>query len=125
MVNRKDRPVTFNAMVKLFMQKYQIPTRRDLDKLGAKIDRLEKHIRESAASGKRRKPLRRTAVLTTEPRTATDTVLEVIRKSEVGTSFSEIKAETGFPEKKLRNIIFRMSKLGKIQRVERGVYKIA
>ena len=125
MANRKDRPVSFDAMVKLFMQKYQIPTRRDLDKLGVKIDGLAKRIEASAASDKRRKPTRKVVLPEKKPVTATDMVLDVIGKSETGASFAEIKEETGFQEKKLRNIVFRMNKLGKIERVERGVYKTA
>lgn len=123
MKTRKDRPVTFNAMVKLFMQKYKIPTRKDIDKISAKIDHLEKLVKKSEASAMAEKPAKKVVLLTNAPMTATDAVLEVIRKSETGTSFSKIKEETGFQEKKLRNIIFRMSKLGKIKRIERGIYK--
>ena len=125
MPKRKGKAISFDAMVKLFMQKYQIPTRRDLDKLGVKIDGLAKRIEASAASDKRRKPTRKVVLPEKKPVTATDMVLDVIGKSETGASFAEIKEETGFQEKKLRNIVFRMNKLGKIERVERGVYKTA
>jgi hypothetical protein len=36
--------------------------------------------------------------------------------------FADIKSRTGYEEKKLRNIIFRLNKIGKIKRKERGVY---
>jgi hypothetical protein len=40
-----------------------------------------------------------------------------------GTDFKTIKAATGFEDKKLRNIIFRLDKIKRIQRVTRGIYK--
>jgi DNA-binding transcriptional regulator PaaX len=39
--------------------------------------------------------------------------------------FAEIQAKTGFDEKKIRNIIFRLNKTGKIKRKTRGIYVAA
>ena len=39
-----------------------------------------------------------------------------------GVGFSEIKLQAGYGDKKLRNILFRLHKLGKIKRISRGVY---
>ena len=36
--------------------------------------------------------------------------------------FSDIQAKTGFGDKKIRNIIFRLNKIGKIKRKSRGIY---
>ena len=54
---------------------------------------------------------------------ASDKVLEVIQNQEQGADFKKIKAETKFDDKKIRNIIFRLHKLGQIEKVKRGVYK--
>jgi hypothetical protein len=54
--------------------------------------------------------------------TASDTVLNAIKGFRQGADFSTIQAKTGFNEKKLRNIIFRLNKLGKIKRKGRGIY---
>ena len=52
MQKRKRKQVSFDAMVKFFMQYYDIPTKKDVDKLMAKMDQLEKLIKSSAATGK-------------------------------------------------------------------------
>ena len=54
--------------------------------------------------------------------TATDMVLGVTKKYKNGVGFKEIQSQTGFDEKKIRNIIFRLDKLGKIKRINRGIY---
>jgi hypothetical protein len=50
-------------------------------------------------------------------------VLNVIGNHPEGTDFKTIKAATGFGDKKLRNIIFRLDRIEKIERVSRGIYK--
>lgn len=46
----------------------------------------------------------------------------MIRGLKQGAGMPEIKAKTGFDDKKVRNIIFRLNKNGSIERVSRGVY---
>ena len=48
MPRRKGRPISFDAMVKFFMQNYNIPTKKDVDHLMAKLDRLESLINNLA-----------------------------------------------------------------------------
>ncbi len=57
--------------------------------------------------------------------TATDTVLQIIKKNKKGIDVAELKKKTGFNDKKVRNIVHRASKQGKIKRVGRGLYVIA
>jgi predicted transcriptional regulator of viral defense system len=54
--------------------------------------------------------------------TATEQVLKLINASKKGVDIITIKEKTGFEDKKLRNIIFRANKEGKIQRANRGIY---
>jgi len=54
--------------------------------------------------------------------TDTDQILRLINASKKGLDIVTIKNETGFDDKKLRNIIFRANKEGKIQRADRGIY---
>ncbi len=105
-------------MVKFFMQNYDIPTKKDVDKLMAKLDRLEDLVRSSAVGPYARDQLvRRKSALT-----AVDIVLDTIKQSKQGLGFADIQAKTGFDEKKIRNIIFRLNKTGKILRQRRGIY---
>ena len=119
MPKKKGKTISFDAMVKFFMQNYDIPTKKDVDKLMAKLDRLENLVNQSALgvnNARASYSRRRTAL------TAVDIVLDTIKHSKQGLGFSEIQAKTGFDEKKIRNIIFRLNKIGKIKRKRRGIY---
>jgi predicted transcriptional regulator of viral defense system len=54
--------------------------------------------------------------------TATEQVLKIIERSRKGVDVPRLKAKTGFDDKKVRNIVFRASKEGKIKKVSRGIY---
>jgi predicted Rossmann fold nucleotide-binding protein DprA/Smf involved in DNA uptake len=54
--------------------------------------------------------------------TATDKVLNIINRSKKGISVQAIMKRTGFDQRKTANILFRVSKMGKIKSVSRGVY---
>jgi hypothetical protein len=130
MTRKKGKSVSFDAMVKFFMQYYNIPTKKDVDKLMARLDGLEKAINSFEQYAKRRsrpsvKSAKATASDEKSTLTSSDLTLEVIGRFKKGVGFSEIQARTGFGEKKLRNIIYRLHKMGKIVRKERGVYVAA
>ena len=119
MPKRKGKTPSFDAMVKFFMRQYHIPTKKDVDRLLARLDSLENIIKQSALSPDNaavRIGRRKTAL------TAIDVVLDVIKRSKQGIGFADIQAKTGFEEKKIRNIIFRLNKIGKIKRKSRGIY---
>lgn len=127
MARKKGKSVSFDAMIKFFIQYYNIPTRKDIDKLMAKMDRLEMLIKTQGAAGQdRRVSAGKTAKGKAASRgvaiTSSDMALDVIKRFRKGVGFSEIQTRTGFGEKKLRNIIFRLHKMGKIVRKSRGIY---
>ena len=66
-----------------------------------------------------RKSTRRKKALTM---TATEQVLKIVGRSRKGVDVPMLKAKTGFDDKKVRNIVFRASKEGKIKKVGRGIY---
>lgn len=119
MSKRKGKPVSFDAMVKFFMHNYNIPTKRDIEQLHARLDRLERLIRSLPTRTRRSPPAADGAV----PRNATEKVLDIIHGRPDGIGITEIKTQTGYDDKKLRNIIFRLNKMGRITRVHRGCYK--
>ena len=122
MTRKKGKSVSFDAMVKFFMRYYNIPTTKDVDKLLARMDRLDKAIRSFELYAKRRSTPSVKAADEKSTTNSSDMALEVIKRFKKGVGFSEIQARTGFGEKKLRNIIYRLNKMGKIVRKERGVY---
>jgi len=54
--------------------------------------------------------------------TATDQVLNIINGSKNGVDTATLVKETGFDQKKVRNIVFRTMKQGKIKRADKGIY---
>jgi hypothetical protein len=54
--------------------------------------------------------------------TAIDKVLKIINGSKKGVDASTLMKKTGFNDKKIRNIIFKAFKEGKIKRVGKGIY---
>jgi glutamate 5-kinase len=127
MAKKKGKSVSFDAMVKFFLQYYNIPSRNDIDKLMAKMDHLEMLIKSSAMTGRggaisgvKASKIKASTGITAM--TSTDRALEVIKRFRKGVGFADIQARTGFEEKKLRNIIYRLHKMGKIVRKTRGLY---
>jgi hypothetical protein len=119
MPRKKGKSISFDAMVKFFMHAYDIPTKRDVERILARLDRIEALVASSAAAaGGRRKGARRS----NGGVPAADAVLDAIKRSKQGLKFADVQAKTGYPDKKIRNIIFRLNKLGKIERRTRGVY---
>jgi hypothetical protein len=54
--------------------------------------------------------------------TATDQVLKIISRSKKGVDVPTLKKKTGFDDKKVRNIVFRAAKEGRIKKSGRGIY---
>ena len=54
--------------------------------------------------------------------TATDQVVKIINSSKKGVDAAALFKKTGFDDKKIRNILFRAYKMGKIKRAGKGVY---
>jgi putative endonuclease len=57
--------------------------------------------------------------------TAVETVLELIKESPNGANSAELMEKTGYNEKKIQNLVFKLRKQGKVKSVSKGVYVIA
>ncbi len=57
-----------------------------------------------------------------KPATAIDTVMGLITGSSKGVSTAEIKSKTGYDQKKVANIIYKLKKQNRIKSVNKGVY---
>jgi transcriptional regulator NrdR family protein len=70
-----------------------------------------------------RKP-RRKKIRPKKTKKVTDTgqVLNVIKRYKKGVDIDKLKKKTGFADSKIRAIVFRANKEGKIKRIRRGVY---
>ncbi len=126
-MRHKGKSVSFDAMVKFFMHTYDIPTKKDVDKLMNKLEQIEKLLKSTGGPAKRGRPAssknnRGKKGKGRSGSTAVNQVFEVIKGFKQGAGLPDIKEKTGFGEKKVRNIIFRLNKNGVIKRQSRGVY---
>ncbi len=85
--------------------------KRTVQKANTRKAKAKRAPAKKAAAGKKRLKL-----------TATEQVLKVIRRSRKGVDVPTLKKKTGFDDKKVRNIIFRTAKEGKIRKTGRGIY---
>jgi ElaB/YqjD/DUF883 family membrane-anchored ribosome-binding protein len=111
--------------------------KRDIKALEKKLEKLLKDYAKPQKSKAAKKVKRRAVKTKTKRRgvarkptgrkraaqtTATEQILKIVRRSRKGVDVPTLKTKTGFPDKKVRNIIFRASKEGKIKKVGRGIY---
>ena len=85
MAVKKGKSVSFDARVKCFMQNYNIPTKKDVDKLTAKLERLEKLIKEAAAPKRRAAAARKAA----KSKAAVNQTQPVVRMSIIAVAVSK------------------------------------
>ena len=124
MPKKRGKSVSFDAMVKFFMHTYDIPTKRDLTTLMNRLDRIERLVLNSATARGRQKSVAK-ADKKADELSASEMVLEIIQRYGDGVGLAEIQLQSGFGEKKLRKILFRLHKMGKIIRKKRGIYTAA
>ena len=68
------------------------------------------------------KPMEKTVAKKAAKLTATDTVLNIIKRYKKGVGIPILKTKSGFNDKKVRNIVQKAFKEGKIKRVDKGIY---
>jgi phage-related minor tail protein len=105
---------------------------KTMEKITAAVDKFEKKAATKRKAKAKAKPAKKARAKKAAPKkpvakkakpvTATDQVLKIIKRSKKGTDVPTLIKKTGFDDKKVRNIINRTLKQGKIKRVGRGVY---
>jgi len=118
MADQKKQSYGFDSIFRNFLKQYNFATKQDIDKLIQRIDRLEKNI----ISDRMDRKVAGANENAQKNMPASDLVIDVIAGIGTGANFAEIQKKTQFEDKKLRNIIYRLTKQGKIVRKKRGVY---
>ena len=109
---------------------------KNIQTLGKTLDKLlkavEKDTKSKAKPAKKvaakKAPVKKAAVKKaavkkkTAPLAATDQILKIIKGSKKGVDAPTLIKKTGFNQKKVRNILFRTYKQGKIKRLDKGIY---
>ncbi len=115
-------------------------TAKTLNALAAKIDAISKKMggakkakpapkpapkpaRKAVKKAVKAKPVKKSAPeKKAAPITASDTVLKIVGRYKRGIKTAAIKDKTGYNEKKVQNIVFKLRKQGKIKSAVKGVY---
>lgn len=118
MTEKKRRAPSFDTMIKFFLKQYNFATKQDIHRLVQKVENLERLISSGASSSTRT----RSQGKTLKHKSASDLVIDVISDIGSGANFADIQSKTQYEDKKLRNIIYRLTKQGKIRRKKRGLY---
>ena len=110
----------------MIIKKDLLAISKDLMKISQKTDRLildfGKIEKQKVKPTKTRATKKVLAKRKTAKLTATNQVLRIIMRRKRGIDTPTLMHKTGFNERKVRNIIFRAFKEGKIKRVGRGLY---
>ena len=97
---------------------------RDIKALGKKMEKLIAAVEKSEKATTTKRALSKKTPARKKPAQpkATDQVLRIIKRSKKGVNATTLMTKTGFDLKKVRNILHRTYKQGKIKRVEKGIY---
>jgi len=66
--------------------------------------------------------VKKTAPKKAAPATAADTVLTIINRSKKGVNSETLVKKTGYNQKKISNLVYKLRKQGKIKSPEKGIY---
>lgn len=92
------------------------------EKLAVAIGKTEKSKTTPVKSKTKAKAVTKKAPPKVSKGTDTDKVLAIINRSKKGVDTATLMKKTGFDQKKIRNMLHRTYKQGKITRLDKGVY---
>jgi predicted Rossmann fold nucleotide-binding protein DprA/Smf involved in DNA uptake len=95
---------------------------KQTEKLAAELGKEEKSAAKSVKTKTKSKAVTKKAPVKAAKKTDTDKVLEIINRSKKGVDTATLMKKTGFDQKKVRNMLNRTYKQGKITRVGKGIY---
>ena len=95
---------------------------KQTEKLAAELGKAEKPKAKSVMTKAKAKAVAKKAPVKARKITDTDKVLAILKRSIKGVDTATLMKKTGFNQKKVRNILQRTYKQGKIKRVEKGIY---
>jgi uncharacterized protein YoxC len=86
------------------------------------IEQLKKLEKAQAEKKPKAKPVKRPIAKKPAKLSASDTVLAIIKRSRKGVDKAALIKKTGFEDKKIRDITYRLRKQGKIKKDRKGLY---
>jgi predicted Rossmann fold nucleotide-binding protein DprA/Smf involved in DNA uptake len=92
------------------------------ENLAAELGKAEKPKAKPVKTKPKAKAVTKKAPAKAAKETDTDKVLAIINRSKKGVDTATLMKKTGFDQKKVRNMLNRTYKQGKITRVAKGIY---
>jgi predicted Rossmann fold nucleotide-binding protein DprA/Smf involved in DNA uptake len=92
------------------------------EKWAAELGKAEKPKAKPVKTKPKAKAVTKKAPAKAAKKTDTDKVLAIINRSKKGVDTATLMKKTGFDQKKVRNMLNRTYKQGKITRVAKGIY---
>ena len=93
-----------------------------IEKLAAALEKTEKPKARSVKPKTKARAVTKKAPVKAAKITDTDKLLAIINRSKKGVDTATLMKKTGFNQKKVRNMLNRTFKQGKITRVAKGIY---
>lgn len=117
---KKDLKSVVKSLKLLTKQTEQIA--KALEKIETPRPAKKKPIAKAGKKTATKKASKKTSAKKATSTTATDTVLNIIKRSKKGLNTAALEKKANFDAIKVRNIIFRLKRQGKIQSKSRGIY---
>jgi predicted Rossmann fold nucleotide-binding protein DprA/Smf involved in DNA uptake len=101
---------------------------RELRKISKSLNELARKVDQAAtnAVGRTKAAVRATKKPSKKAqgrKSAPDVIMALIKARKGGVDTTALRAKTGFGSQKVRSVVYELSKKGKIQRVDRGLYR--
>jgi putative endonuclease len=116
-----------NRMTKKFKKDLQAISKA-LYSLAQKVEKMQKEVDSKMMANKKPKPkavkkapTKKVVVRKTAPATAADKIFAIIKRSK-GVNIETLMKKTGYERKAVYNVIYKLTKQGKIKTVAKGVY---
>jgi uncharacterized Zn finger protein len=122
---KKSRKTAKQSKAKTAKRKSAIktPAKKKASQLSSKTSASKKRVKPATIKARAKTPIKKSAAKRkTAELTDTAQFLTVIKRSRKGVDVATLKQITGFDEKKIRNMIYKAHKEGKIRRAGRGIY---
>ena len=100
--------------------------KKTLEKLASDLNKVAEQV-EKLVDKMEAKPVKKMAAKKVSKKTATqptagDTVYKVIARYKKGANMAAIKQKTGYDNKKIHNLVYKLKKQGKIKSEAKGVF---
>jgi len=119
--NLKKDLQTVNKELKVLVKKTE-SLLKTVDKLDKPKAAKKPKAKPAKTKAPMKAPVKKAAVKKVVPVTTADAVLAIINRSKKGVNSETLVKKTGYNQKKISNLVYKLRKQGKIKSPEKGIY---